>query len=270
MNRPGPRRSPPPTSGGRGRGSTAAGRADRPVKVALRRPDAQPTGRTEPDEGRCMVAPGTTQRRSSSAGQGVHERGRCRPDLEAALVEHRPPIRPVHAGEERLASQHVEAGGSRGAGAEVDRGPAPSASNRSACPMFWTGRVELRWVRIGLAGQPANGPEGLGPRAIVTACPRSVPPSARRRYQMPPSRRGAALQGRPGHSPARPGRPAPAADRSSSQPGLEDAHPLPVEPKAIAFQVRIAVTRRPRRVRVDPEASGTHTGSLHGPAGSSA
>ena len=34
------------------------------------------------------------------------------------------------------------------------------ASTRSAWPVFWIGRSVLRWLRIGLAGQPSHGPVG--------------------------------------------------------------------------------------------------------------
>ncbi len=58
-------------------------------------------------------------------------------------------------------------------------------STRSAWPVFWIGRSVLRWLRIGLAGQPSHGPVGEGPRAMETAWPVWVPPSAMSRYQVP-------------------------------------------------------------------------------------
>ena len=54
--------------------------------------------------------------------------------------------------------------------------------------MFCTGDSMPRWVSSGLRGQGSNGPDGEGPRAMVTACPRSVPPSAMSRYQNSPIR----------------------------------------------------------------------------------
>ncbi len=59
---------------------------------------------------------------------------------------------------------------------------------RSACPVFWTGVPRPRAVSTGLCGQGSKGPAGDGPRATVTACPRSVPPSATTRYQWSPIR----------------------------------------------------------------------------------
>ena len=59
------------------------------------------------------------------------------------------------------------------------------ACTRSAWPVFCTGWSVLRWLRIGLCGQPSKGPDGDGPRAIETAWPGPVPPSAMSRYQVP-------------------------------------------------------------------------------------
>ena len=56
--------------------------------------------------------------------------------------------------------------------------PPSGVSTRSACPVFWIGREVLRALSTGLAGCPSNGPSGDGPRATLTPCPRSVPPSA--------------------------------------------------------------------------------------------
>ncbi len=56
---------------------------------------------------------------------------------------------------------------------------------RSACPVLWIGLDRLRWLRIGLAGQPSHGPVGdgaSGDRHCVTAFgatfgDQQVPPS---------------------------------------------------------------------------------------------
>ena len=61
--------------------------------------------------------------------------------------------------------------------------PPSGVATRSACPVFWIGRDVLRALSTGLAGCPSNGPSARGPRATLTPCPRSVPPSAISRYQ---------------------------------------------------------------------------------------
>ncbi len=61
--------------------------------------------------------------------------------------------------------------------------PPSGVSTRSPWPVFWMGREVLRALRNGFASNPSNGPCGDDDRAMLTPCPRSVPPSAIMRYQ---------------------------------------------------------------------------------------
>ena len=124
-------------------------------------------------------------RRNGAAG--VPGPGGRTSDVELDRGDPRPTVDPLDRREERLATEHVESGGDaagRTPSSTIHEVPS-GASTRSACPVFWIGRSVLRWLRIGLAGQLSHGPIGAGPRAIDTACPRSVPPSAISRYQTP-------------------------------------------------------------------------------------
>ena len=82
------------------------------------------------------------------------------------------------------------------------------AWTRSAWPVFWIGVVgaAVGEDRVGRAG--LERPRGDGPRAIETAWPRSVPPSAISRYQLPPIRYRCGASGAcaPGPGPQRPRR----------------------------------------------------------------
>ena len=191
--------------------------------------------------------------------------------LHRDRIDDRPAVDPAHGREEGLAPEDVDRRGSRRRG-----GPraAPSTTSRrgpatrSAWPVFWTGWSVLRWLRIGLCGQPSNGPEGEGPRAIETAWP--APGAALGDEQVPRAvelvevRRLGELQ--PGARPQRP--------RLLERPPAAriQAHLLDLAADGLqagAAELRVGQPAGalgvPREVRVDADGALHVDGSDHGP-----
>ena len=143
--------------------------------------------------------------------------------------------------------------------------PPSGVSTRSAWPRFCTGKPVLLADSTGLAGSPVNGPRGEGPRATLTAWPRSVPPSATSRYQRSPWRWTCGPSGAYNPEPDQSGR------TGSSASPVPRSTATCWMPRPIAANVTSAVPSSSQtRSGSIPSTTPILVPSLHGPAGSSA